>query len=120
MLAEIADARQVPGEGRRRWFTDDSFDLIVWLDDGGGVNGFQLCYDKFHKERALTWLKGEGYRHERVDDGEPPGHAKMTPILLPDGEFACREVAERFRAAAAEIDPGLRDFVVEKLLGYSG
>ena len=46
MLSEIKNARQVPGEGKRRWFRDDDFDLIIWYDDSDTVFGFQLCYDK--------------------------------------------------------------------------
>jgi hypothetical protein len=120
MLAEIADPRQIPGEGRRRWFRDDYFDLIVWLDDHEEIFGFQLCYDKFHNERALTWRRDRGFRHERVDDGEITGHIKMTPILIPDGEFAWQDVAARFRAAAAGIDPGVAGFVYRKLCAYPG
>jgi len=30
MLSEIEHTRQIPNEGYRRWFTDESFDLIVW------------------------------------------------------------------------------------------
>ncbi len=120
MLAEIADARQIPGEEKRRWFNDDYFDLIVWLKDEGGFAGFQLCYDKFHNERALTWRREAGFRHEKVDDGDSPGHAKMTPVLIPDGEFAWQDVAARFRAASAEIDARVAGFVAEKLLTYPG
>jgi len=33
MLVEHAHVRQIHGEGYRRWFADDYFDLIVWYDD---------------------------------------------------------------------------------------
>jgi hypothetical protein len=55
MLAEIRDVRQIPGEGFRRWFSDGDFDLIVWYA-GGEIAGFQLCYDKGRRERALKLL----------------------------------------------------------------
>lgn len=120
MLVEITDPRQVPGEGLRRWFSDDYFDLIVWLDDHEEISGFQLCYDKFTDERALTWRRKEGYRHEKVDDGELPGHIKMTPVLIADGEFPRQDVAARFRAASGEIDARVAGFVLEVLGRYSG
>ena len=44
-LREIVDVRQVPGEPKRRWFSSDDIDLIVWLDDSGAPVSFQLCYD---------------------------------------------------------------------------
>ena len=55
MLAEIRNARQIAGEDFRRWFTDEEFDLIVWYGDDRSLVGFQLCYDKQDRERALTW-----------------------------------------------------------------
>jgi hypothetical protein len=44
---------------------DDYFDLIVWYEPDGGVHGFQLCYDKPGRERALTWTLVDGFRHGR-------------------------------------------------------
>jgi len=32
MLEESEYVRQVKGEPKRRWFSDDYFDLIVWVD----------------------------------------------------------------------------------------
>ena len=61
MLTESRRVRQIKNEPRRRWFSDDYFDLIVWLGNGHEIIGFQLCYDKFGIERALSWKKGEGY-----------------------------------------------------------
>jgi hypothetical protein len=78
MLSEIRNARQVEGEGFRRWFTDDYFDLIVWYGNDRRLIGFQLCYDKQERERALTWTLEHGFQHNRIDSGEVPGHSKMT------------------------------------------
>ena len=54
-LVEIIHVRQVPGDPRRRWFSSDDMDLIVWYDDSDAPIGFQLCYDKLRSERALRW-----------------------------------------------------------------
>jgi hypothetical protein len=119
MLNEIANPRQVPGEGPRRWFTDSYFDLILWYEgDSSSIAGFQLCYDKEREERALTWRRGEGFDHKRVDDGEVSGRMKMTPVLVPDGAFDFTSVAERFRRESETIDPEIRDFVYAKVMGY--
>jgi hypothetical protein len=120
MLYEIEKPRQIEGEGRRRWFSDDYFDLIVWYDEDDGVSGFQLCYDKSRFERALTWRRKEGFVHERVDDGEVAGRAKMSPVLVPDGAFARDEIAERFRAAGRDVDPEIRALVLERLAEFPG
>jgi hypothetical protein len=115
MLAEIQNARQVAGEGFRRWFTDDYFDLIVWYGDAGTLLGFQLCYDKPARERALTWTVEHGFQHNRIDAGEVPGHAKMTPLIIADGAFSRDTVAERFRRESTALDPVIATFVYRKL-----
>ena len=121
MLAEIKRARQIPGEGFRRWFTDEYFDLIVWYEDAKhptAPRGFQLCYDKNGRERALTWTREHGFQHNRVDSGEIPGHSKMSPVIVADGEFSGDVVSERFRREAAAIDRTLADFVYSTVRAY--
>ena len=56
MLREVK-AREESAEGNRRWFADDFFELIVWLDERSTVESFQLCYDRRRWQRALTWTK---------------------------------------------------------------
>ena len=118
MLHEIKEIRQIPDEKARRWFNDDTMDLIVWLDDNNDIDSFQLCYDKPFAEHALTWRKKSGFLHNRVDDGEgKPGSHKGTPILVPDGEFNLQAIADKFRQAAREIDDDVAKFVYLKLQG---
>jgi hypothetical protein len=107
-------------DGKRRWFTDEYFDLIVWIDRDDTVSGFQLCYDKQGTERALTWRKEAGFMHERVDAGETDPARNRTPILLPDGLFPAEDVTKLFDARAAGIDPAVRSFVTAKLREYGG
>jgi len=118
MLTEIPNARQVVGEGPRRWFTDEYFDLIVWYGTEQSPIGFQLCYDKPTRERALTWTREHGYRHDKVDAGEIPGHAKMTPVIVADGAFDRNMVSRRLRREATAMDPGIAAFVLERLDSY--
>jgi len=118
MLTEIHDARQVPGEGPRRWFSDDYFDLVVWYE-GSDVAGFQLTYDLGHEPRALTWERGKGYAHTGVDDGENPGHIKRSPILVPDGALDGVRIVDEFWARAATLERHLALFVHGKLLEYN-
>jgi hypothetical protein len=118
MLSEIKEVKQHKDEAHRRWFLDNYFDLIVWQNDDE-ITGFQLCYDKQNKERSLTWLKGRGFSHNKIDDGEGrPGQSKMTPILVPDGEFAKRKISEIFKAQSSNIDPKVAGFVYSILLTF--
>lgn len=112
------NVRQVPGEPRRRWFADEYFDLIVWLEPDGRVWGFQLCYDRGFKPRALTWTAAGGYKHSGIDEGEPCGGAqKASPVLVEDGRFDARGIAARLEKAATGMPPELAGFVLGKVRG---
>ncbi len=117
MLVEFNNVRQIPDEGLRRWFKDEEFDLIVWYENDE-ITGFQLCYNKLKEEKALTWFKSGSYIHNKIDDGEEPYCNKMTPVLVQDGVFDKTKIAEKFKRHAGNIEPGLGDFVYNKLLDY--
>lgn len=106
-----------PDKHARRWF-DDYFDLIIWMGPEGLISGFQLCYDKHKKERALTWTQKNGYSHERVDDGEANPSKNLTPILIPDGVCPIQELIDLFQRRSAEVDARLRSFIDDKLREY--
>jgi hypothetical protein len=120
MLREHPHVRQIPGETHRRWFTSDTFDLIVWQEPGGPLAGFQLCYRADpQSEGALTWTLTDGYCHERLDDGEAGvlGY-KMSPILLPDGVFEKDKVVSCFREEASSLESGLSGEIIRILEKY--
>lgn len=122
MLEERSGVRQVEGEGYRRWFSDRYFDLIVWYTDEAQeeIVGFQLCYDKPGRERAVTWRKDEGFSHNLIDDGERPFSSKMSPLLVEDGIFDRDGILENFKEAAGNIDPDLEAFIHIVLTEYPG
>ena len=115
MLREIKSIRQAKGEPRRRWFTSVDMDLITW-HEAHEVTGFQLCYDKGRNEHALTWKRGEGWTHRKIEDGEQNGaHHKMTPILVPDGILDLNKIRDKFAMASEGIDAELRAFVLRAI-----
>lgn len=118
MLYEIKDVRQQPEELRKRWFTDEYYDLFVWYGEDGEISSFQLSYDKGRNERALTWTRKGGFRHTGVDSGEDSPIDSMSPILVADGLFDSAAEAERFHAESGEIDPQVSRFVYSRLLRY--
>ncbi len=118
MLRELTKIAQIQGHSRRRWFIDDFFDLIVWYSADDRITGFQLCYNKDTDERALTWKIPSMYTHHRVDDGEYDITEKATPILIPDGMFDHRIIADRFWRESFEIDKEIVQLVYEKLINY--
>jgi hypothetical protein len=113
-LKELDHTRQVPGEPRRRWFFSPDVDLIVWLDDADTLIGFQLCYEKAHGERALTWRADRGYDHSGVDDGEAHLSAyKQSPILVADGRLNRARVSEIFHEASDAVPEGIRTAIAD-------
>lgn len=117
MLKEYSSTTY-PAQGGRRWYSDNYFDLIVWTGPDGFISGFQLCYDKYKRERALTWTKETGYSHERVDDGESNPAKNQTPILVPDGVCPIREIIDLFLSRSAEVEPPIRTFITDRLREY--
>lgn len=118
MLKEFTKIAQVPGGSRKRWFSDDYFDLFVWYSPANEIISFQLCYDKEQNERALTWKASSAYMHHRVDDGESNPTGKATPVLVSEGMFDHQTVAERFLQESLKIDQEVARFVYEKLIKY--
>ena len=118
MLEESEYVRQVKGEPKRRWFSDDYFDLIVWVDESNIILGFQLCYDKAGDSRVLNWHE-QGYSHMGIDDGEGRvGKPKATPILVSWAAFNKVEMIETFKKACAKIDTQVSTFILEKIKKY--
>jgi hypothetical protein len=112
--------RKYSDDRKRRWFSDDDFDLIIWWDNDDIISGFQLCYDKQKSERALTWRQESGFSHERVDSGETNPTKNQSPILVPDGLCPIDEITDQFLSKSKEIDPIIRSFVIVKLREFRG
>src|SRR5690349_10217715 len=110
MLREMR-TRQIEGEPRRVWFTDDYFDLYVWFDVDGGLCGFRLCYDKQGVERAVTWLS-ETFQHHRVDSGENGPWGKMSPVLAGVCPFEAAPVRREFELRAEGLPREIRALVL--------
>jgi hypothetical protein len=115
MLREILYVKQERKRDRRRWFTDEYWDLYVWVRTDGTYSGFQLCYGKTDHQRALTWMEGSEPTHTGVREDDGPRESNMTAILVTDGAIDVRDVSDRFRKDSAEIDSEVRQYVSTKL-----
>jgi len=118
MLRELRHVRQIAEESFRRCFSGPNMDLTVWVDADGGITGFELCYDKENAERAVRWIKGNGFDHQRVDDGEQRPWDNLTPILVPDGVFPVKKISRLFQQNSREMDQSFAKFIYRKLLEY--
>ena len=110
--------KPVPADLDRRWLCDDYFDLFVWYGSNAKIYGFQLCYDKPGRERALTWTADNGFVHGAVDSGESRPTANRTPTLTGEPTFAASEVEREFIARSATIPGESRAFVLERIGEY--
>ncbi len=112
--------RHVSGDFDRRWMSDDFFDLVVWYEDSGEVHGFQLCYDRKNRERALMWKRTHGFVHSEVDSGESGPLSNDTPVLQSADvdDIAFDFVVCEFTVRTSELDPVTREFVLERLAAY--
>ncbi len=118
MLNEIKDVTQYESGKHRRWFHDDYFDLYTWEATDGTLQGFQLCYAKLGKERALRWSPEVGYSHEGVDAPEDkPGRA-MSALFVADGAFDANNIGTIFENAALEMPEKFRRFVLDRIRAY--
>jgi hypothetical protein len=118
MLKELPPKQQPEGEPSRRWFFSHEQDLVVWLDDDAEILGFQLCYDKYKSERAITWRREKGFEHSVVDDGESGGLDFQTPFLYPNGRCDIERVLAMFAVQSAAVPAEIVAFVIERLREY--
>ena len=118
MLREVREVRQTPGELLRRWFISDDMDLFVWMDEGGSIAAFQLCYDQGKRgaERALSWKVGAACRHAIVDNGgNRNGQHKTTSILVSNTTFEIKRVTVLFDKQGRSLPPDIKSFVAGKI-----
>lgn len=115
-LYEIRNTKQIPGEPRRRWFSSQDLDLIVWLGEDDSIIGFQLSYDKLFDQRALT-VYATKFFHSKVDDGaSSPEKFKATPQLVNDDELNGSRLAQIFMNEAQGIDSLIAEHVYENII----
>ena len=119
-LFEIKPVSQFEGEMLRRWVDDDEgfFDLIAWINDEGNVSGFQLCYGITAQERAITWLGG-AFSHRNVDTGDESPLSNDSSILADTAVFPITDLIDRFRESSCNIDPVVRNTLIERLAEFA-
>jgi hypothetical protein len=115
MLREIQNVKHIPGQGARRWFNDEHIDLFVWYDAGGGILGFQLCFDKDTPgERALTFTEAAGYSLDYVVT-EASVCDMGSPMLVRGGEFSRQQLLDQLGCRGEVLERPLYEYIREKL-----
>ena len=108
----------VPDDLDRRWIADEYFDLIVWYEPTGETHGFQLCYDKPNRERALTWTRDGGFLHTAIDSGDSAPTTNRTPILVTDAVFPAGQVRTEFLMRGRLLLAEIREMVLSRIKDY--
>ena len=117
MLSERT-VKQHKGELTRRLYNNAYFDIFVWHDELDSIVKFQICYDIYYNERALTWDEGKGFKHDIIDDGGIDPTRNETPVLKEGGVFPLEDILERFVVSSEGIDPLVRTFIIDTLNTY--
>ena len=118
-MREHLQVRQIPGEKRRRWFSSSNFDLIVWHNEDGSFAGFELCYDKMHRERAIIWQPEHGFLHAAIDDGEhQAGRYKSAPIHIADGHFDAQHIHDSFLKESRQLPEDIVRYIAQTIRNH--
>jgi hypothetical protein len=117
MLNEVSEVTQYETGKHRRWFHDEDFDLYTWENYDGVLQGFQLCYAKLGKERALRWSAEAGFAHEGVDTPEDKPGRSMSALFVAGGVVDVN-LRSTFEHATLEMPAKFRDFVLERIRAY--
>lgn len=119
MLTEVANVRQHAGDHFRRWFIDKNYDLFVWYKPDSTIYGFQFCFDKVNREKALTWRKDTGFSLHYVEDGEGSPFDNRTPILTPlRSSDDAPSILETFQSVDQKLPGDIRTLVRKKIRAY--
>jgi hypothetical protein len=101
------------------YFYEDYFDLFIETR-GKELTWFQLCYDKYDNQHAITWFKEGHVAHNRIDeDSVGAGGMDMTPILFTDGLFDNLKIAREFQERSANLEPWIRRKILDVINKYS-
>ncbi len=120
MMYRILNVRQVPGEDFKVWFTDDYWDLFIWIDKNKRVSSFQLGYGKPAEEQMIIWRRGGGITAARVSDGEENLTENRTPMLTENSDYDLDSVIKRFSEDSKKINSKISDFVISTLSRHRG
>lgn len=118
MLRELKKRDQIAGELDRRWFFCHEIDVVFWLNAEGKPSAFQLAYDKYRNEQAISWHPEYGFRHYAVDDGEDVQWQKSTPFLHENQVTDIGKALKIFEENVGDLPAELSAFVLEKLESY--
>jgi len=114
VLKEILGVLQDDPSSQRRWFHDDYFDLFL-RETGGELSAFELCYGIGSDERALAWIRGQGFFHDgTISDSEGFIGARVAGDAL-----AADPILARFERAAGGLSDALRLALEARLREYA-
>ncbi|OAI56366.1 hypothetical protein AYO49_00760 [Verrucomicrobiaceae bacterium SCGC AG-212-N21] len=115
-MLRTAPIRRFSNDLDKSYTADNYMDLVVWYESSGEVHGFQLCYDRYDRPRAVTWTRGRGFSHCVVQPyGETGLGFGMSPVLESNNEFSWSMVLCEFNERSTGLDPAIRQLVQEQI-----
>lgn len=122
MLREATTIRTPEGH-IRRWFYDESFDLVVWLDsEEKAISAFELCYcNPVAPQVEVRWNAELGFEHLVQEEEKGVSRHKGTAVFNKVALSAnCPSLLDRdsiaqFHVTSLTLPPPIRDFILDKL-----
>lgn len=112
MLREIKKVRQNPGEDKRRWFTDDYWDLYVWQSPKQEITGVQLAYGKPFSETAFTWIKNKRCDQKQIVEKKAAYLKSSGTATLTRKKSLNKElILKRFLQDSPSVEPRIVNLV---------
>ncbi len=115
-MYRILNVRQTPGDDFKVWFTDDYWDLFIWVDRKKTVSAFQLSYDKSGSEKIIKWQRGGEVYAMTVSSGDENLSANRTPIMVRSTGFNKKQVVEKFLQDSKRVPRPIAGFIKSKLM----
>ena len=115
-MYRILNVRQEKDRDFKVWYTDDYWDLFIWVDASKRISSFQLSYGKPDKEHLIMWSKdANSLRIARVETGEDDPSANRSPLLYEADDADVPTVLSKFTKDSRRIDPAIARFIISKL-----
>ncbi|MBN2509194.1 MAG: hypothetical protein JXB03_02915 [Spirochaetales bacterium] len=116
MMYRILNVRQEKNRDFKIWYTDDYWDLFLWIDAKKQVSAFQLCFGKPDNEHIIMWnRKGNTIKTARVESGEDDPSQNRSPLLYEAGNVNIHQTVLRFEKDSKKMDPALAKLVISRL-----
>jgi hypothetical protein len=120
-LVEFDRVNQNEAGIRRRWFSDSSYELILWYRERDDeLIGFQICFgNPANAQNAMTWADGS-FSYRSIIDEKRGSMSNRTPILNGSEKLPPPERLQDFMRHARTLEPEALKYIEDVLVARAG